>query len=217
MLSGKVVYSDKADRRKERHLILVLAVSDPEAACGMLARVFGFEPRENDMMVFGNHAAVVVRIGAAPRGMLRMPLDHVAFSVNDADHARLQFITRGGKLAKLFTPDGPEDIPEFWDHGVRFVFFDGPDGWPFEFCMKIGAVAGEGHDHFAIRKADITTAITALSNVGCIPVAQHRLGSGERSVEVQFMALGSDMFEVFAEGPYPDIDAERGWIGLLPS
>lgn len=198
-------------------MIPVLAVSDPEAACAMLARVFGFEPRENGMMVFGSHAVIVASIGAAPRGMLRMPLDHVAFSVTDADRAYMQFMTRGGKLARLFTPDGPKDIPEFWDHGVRFVFFDGPDGWPFEFCMKNGGAGGEGHDHFAIRKEDIPTAITALSNIGCIPVAQHRLGSGERSVEVQFMALGSNMFEVFAEGPYPDVDADRGWIGLLPS
>jgi catechol 2,3-dioxygenase-like lactoylglutathione lyase family enzyme len=198
-------------------LIPVLAVSDPEAACAMLARVFGFEPRENGMMLFGSHAVVVVSIGAVPCGMLRMPLDHVAFSVTDADQACLQFMTRGGKLARLFTPDGPKDIPEFWDHGVRFVFFDGPDGWPFEFCMKKGCAGGEGHDHFAIRKADIATAITALSSIGCMPVAHHRLGRGERSVEVQFMALGSHMFEVFAEGPYPDIDADRGWIGLLPS
>ena len=182
----------------------------------MLAQAFGFEPRENGMMVFGSHAVAVVRIGALPDGMLRMPLDHVAFSVTDADHACLQFIAAGGKLARLFTPDGPKDIPEFWDHGVRFVFFDGPDGWPFEFCMKKGAATCEGHDHFAIRKADITSAITALSDIGCIPVAHHRLGNEEKSVEVQFMALGSHMFEVFAEGPFPDVDTDRGWIGLLP-
>lgn len=152
-------------------MIPVLAVSDPEAACAMLAGVFGFEPRENGVMMFGNHAISLVQIGAVPGGMLRMPLDHVAFSVTDADRAHLQFMARGGNLARSFTPDGPKDIPEFWDHGVRFVFFDGPDGWPFEFCMKKGAATGQGHDHFAIRKANITTAVTALGNIGCIPVA----------------------------------------------
>jgi catechol 2,3-dioxygenase-like lactoylglutathione lyase family enzyme len=198
-------------------LIPVLAVSDPEAACAMLARVFGFEPRENSVMMFGNHAISLVQVGAVPVGMLRMPLDHVAFSVTDADRAHLQFMARGGNLARSFTPDGPKDVPEFWDHGVRFVFFDGPDGWPFEFCKKKGAATGQGHDHFAIRKANITTAVTALGNMGCIPVAHYRLGRGERSVEVQFMALGSHMFEVFAEGPFADVETDRGWIGLLPS
>ena len=198
-------------------MIPVLAVSDPEAACAMLARVFGFEPRENGVMMFGNHAISLVKIGNVPGGMLRMPSDHVAFSVTDADRAHLQFMARGGNLARSFTPDGPKDIPEFWDHGVRFVFFDGPDGWPFEFCMKKGASTGQGHDHFAIRKANITTAVTALGNMGCIPVAHYRLGRRERSVEVQFMALGSHMFEVFTEGPFPDVDTDRGWIGLLPS
>ncbi len=198
-------------------MIPVLAVSDPEAACAMLARVFGFEPRENSVMMFGNHAISLVQVGAVPVGMLRMPLDHVAFSVTDADRAHLQFMARGGNLARSFTPDGPKDVPEFWDHGVRFVFFDGPDGWPFEFCKKKGAATGQGHDHFAIRKANITTAVTALGNMGCIPVAHYRLGRGERSVEVQFMALGSHMFEVFAEGPFADVETDRGWIGLLPS
>lgn len=198
-------------------MIPVLAVSDPDTACAMLARVFGFAPRENSFMMFGSHAVAVVRIGAVPGGMLRMPLDHVAFSVTDADQACLQFMARGGKLARSFTPDGPKDIPDFWDHGVRFVVFDGPGGWPFEFCMKKGGASGEGHDHFAIRTADVTIAVAALGNIGCIPAAHHRLGSEEGSIEVQFMALGSHMFEVFAEAPYPNIDTDRGWIGLLPS
>lgn len=198
-------------------MIPVLAVSDPEASCAMLARVFGFEPRENGVMMFGNHAISLVKIGNVPGRMLRMPLAHVAFSVTDADRAHLQFMARGGNLASSFTPDGPKDIPEFWDHGARFVFLDGPDGWPFEFCMKKGVASREGHDHFAVRTADITKTVSALDDMGCRPVAHHRLGSEEKSVEVQFMALGSHMFEVFAEGPFPDVDTDRGWIGLLPS
>lgn len=198
-------------------MIPVLAVSDPDTACAMLDRVFSFKPRENGVMMFGSQAVSVVQIGAVPGGMLQMPLDHVAFSVPDADRTHLQFMARGGKLARSFTPDGPKDIPEFWDHGVRFVFFDGPGGWPFEFCTKNGAAQGEGHDHFAIRTADISTAVTALGNMGCRPVAHHRLGSAEGLVEVQFMALGSHVFEVFTEGPFPAVDTNRGWIGLLPS
>ncbi len=198
-------------------MIPVLAVQDPDAACATLARVFGFLPGGNGSMVFGSHAVAVVRIGAEPGGMVRMPLDHVAFATTDVDQACRQFMARGGKLAHTFTPDGPKDIPEFWDHGVRFVFFDGPDGWPFEFCMKKGTSSSEGHDHFAIRTADIMTAVGQLGNMGGIPVAQHRLGGDAGAVEVQFLALGSHMFEVFAEGPYPYVDSDRGWIGLLPS
>lgn len=197
-------------------MIPVLAVDDPEAARTMLARVFGFTSHLNGFMKFGNQSVAVVPIGAVPNGMMQLRLDHVAFSVADVDQAYFRFMEQGGKLARSFTPDGPKDIPDFWDHGVRFVFFDGPDGWPFEFCMKKGSGSIEGHDHFAIRFADITKAIQEVSRIGGTPIAYHRLGNRKEPVEVQFMALGRCIFEVFAEGPYHKIDSERGWIGLLP-
>ena len=183
----------------------------------MLARVFGFVPGGNGCMEFGGQSVAVVHAGDVPNGMLRIPLDHVAFAVSDADETCAAYLARDGHLARAFTPDGPRDIPEFWDNGVRFVFFDGPDGWPLEFCAKKGTPGRAGHDHFAIRTADIGADEARLSSIGATPVAHHRLSSETGSVEVRFLALGTDMFEVFDEGPHPDVDPDRGWIGLLRS
>ncbi|RYG90042.1 VOC family protein [Loktanella sp. IMCC34160] len=196
-------------------MIPVLAVDDPESAREMLARVFGFVPNDHGCMALAEQSVAVIRTGDTPSGMLRIPLDHVAFAASDADETCAAIQARGGHLSRSFTPDGPRDIPEFWDNGVRFVFFDGPDGWPLEFCMKNGIPDRSGHDHFAIRTTDIGAAEARLRAIGAAPVAGHRLSTETGWVEVRFLALGADMFEVFDEGPHPDVDPDRGWIGLL--
>lgn len=198
-------------------MIPVLAVDDPDLAREMLARVFGFMPAGNGCMAFGDQSVAVIHAGEVPNGILRRPLDHVAFAVSDADEACAAFLARDGHLARAFTPDGPRDILEFWDNGVRFVFFDGPEGWPLEFCMKKGRPGRTGHDHFAIRTADIGADEARLRTIGAALVARHRLCTETAPVNVRFLALGTDMFEVFDEGPYPYVDPDRGWIGLFQS
>lgn len=193
----------------------ILAVDDPVSAREMLARVFGFVSTGNGCMALGGQDVAVIRAGEAPKRMLRMQLDHVAFATPDADAACANFMARGGHLARAFTPDGPSDIPEFWDKGVRFVFFDGPEGWPVEFCMKKGAPARSGHDHFAVRAAKMETVEDRLVAMGATPVAHHRLRGNDGPVEVSFLARGADMFEVFDEGPFPDPGLAHGWIGFL--
>ena len=198
-------------------MIPVLAVEDPVSAREMLARVFGFVPAGGGCMALGGQSVAVIRWGAVPDDLLRIRLDHVAFATADADATCAEFDARGAHLARAFTPDGPRDIPEFWDNGVRFVFFDGPDGWPLEFCMKKGRPGRTGHDHFAIRTADIGADEARLRTIGAALVARHRLCTDTAPVNVRFLALGTDMFEVFDEGPYPFVDPDRGWIGLIQS
>ena len=195
----------------------VLAVEDPDLARSMLSLVFGFVQLDNGHMAFGDQSVAVVRIGELPDGMLRSPLDHVAFSIPDADEACATFMARGGKLSRAFTPEGPKEILEFWDHGVRFVFFDGPDGWPMEFCMKKGAKGSGRHDHFAIRTADLSVKEAQLGLLGGVAVARHVLCTESGTVNVSFIAIGLRMFELFDEGPYPAIEPDRGWIGFIPT
>jgi hypothetical protein len=168
-------------------------------------------------MAFGDQSVAVIHAGEVLDGMLRVPLDHVAFAVSDVDEACATFLERDGHLARAFTPDGPRDIPEFWDNGVRFVFFEGPEGWPLEFCMKRAGSGRTGHDHFAIRTADIGADEARLRTIGAALVTRHRLYTEAAPVNVRFLALGTDIFEVFDEGPYPYVDPDRGWIGLLQS
>lgn len=196
-------------------MIPVLAVEDPVSAREMLARVFGFVPSGNGHMVLGAQPVAVIRAGEEPGEMIRLPLDHVAFATPDPDATCAAYKARGAQLAEAFTPDGPRDIPEFWDNGVRFVFFNGPEGWPLEFCTRKSTPPRTGHDHRSIRTADIEAVEERLAALGAEPVARHSLSAAAGPVDVRFLALGPHMFEVFDEGPFADPGHARGWIGLL--
>ncbi len=99
---------------------------------------------------------------------------------------------------------------------MRFVFFDGPEGWPMEFCAKVGAPRPEGHDHYAIRTPDLDAAEARLAALGAKPVAQHLLAGASGPVHVRFCTAAGTVFELFDEGPFPQPDPAHGWIGLLP-
>jgi len=152
----------------------------------------------------------------APEGMVPLRLDHLALRVGDARAAMAGIAGRGGRLSRKFTPDGPREIAEFWKHGVRFVFFDGPEGWPFEFCEKIGAgEVAPGHDHYGVRTPDLDALEARLAGMGAERVAAHVL-PGPPPVRVRFLALGSKVFEIFDEGPFDEPEPGRGFIGLMP-
>ena len=196
-------------------MIPVLAVEDPAAARDRLAKDLGFAPMAAGKMALGGSRVAVVRAGDVPPGMLRMRLDHVAFATADADRSCADLLARGAALAPAFTPDGPRDIPEFWDSGVRFVFFAGPEGWPVEFCARNGAPGRTGHDHYAIRTPELVPMAKRLAALGAETIATHRLSPATGPVEVRFLALGDTMFELFDEGPFPEPDPDLGWIGLI--
>ena len=200
-------------------MIPVLAVKDPVAACGVLEFQLGFRKSGEGRMSFGDQEIAVVEAGRPPAALMDLRLDHVAFQVPDVEATQKRCEARGAKLCKAFTPDGPVEIPEFWDAGVRFVFFDGPDGWPFEFCAKLGIEEKEqpeGHGHFAIRTKELDKAGGRLEGIGAGPTASHRLGT-EDVVSVRFMHLGDKVFELFDEGPFPEPPETEGWIGLIPA
>lgn len=197
-------------------MIPVLAVQDPALACHALSEHFGFTG-DATRMTLGGQSIVLTTPGALPRGFVPLRLDHVALSVADADATHRAFLARGAKLHTGLTPEGPKNIPEFWEHGVRFVFFEGPEGWPLEFCARNGAPAEAvpSHSHYGIRCRDMASTLAQVKGLGAQPLASHRLGQGNAQVHVEFLALGSVILELFDEAPFPEAGA-TGWIGLAP-
>lgn len=210
-------------------MIPVLAVTSPALACQQLADHFGFQPRGMGRMVFGTAEIVVVpqgkisqgkiSQGEIPQGFIDLPLDHVAFQVPDAEEQYLLSRAVGAQLDPNFTPNGLRDIPEFWENGVRFVFFQGPDATPLEFCTKNPPSAPQpnGHSHYAIRTQDIDATESRIIAMGGHRMAQHRLAGNPTPVTVRFMALGAVVFELFDEAPIAQTKPSLGWIGLLPA
>lgn len=198
-------------------MIPVLAVQDPDAACQSLTDQFGFAPVGPGRIAFGAAHIAVAASDDLPANMIPLRLDHVAFAVADADAVYQAFGAAGARLDPTFTPDGPRDIPQFWDSGVRFVFFQGPHGAPFEFCAKNNAAAVDrGHSHFAIRASDLDAAEVPLAAFGAERVAEHLLPGDPHPVSVRFLRSGRDMFELFDEAPAGRADQTHGWVGFLP-
>ena len=195
-------------------MIPVLAVTDREAAKRMLRDVFKFEQTSPDRMQLGDQAVMLCDTGAAPADLVQLPFDHLALSVVDADAALAEFTARGAELDTAFTPDGPAEIPAFWSNGVRFVFFQGPDGAPFEFCQKLGDESGPAHSHYGLRTSVLDQTEGDLLARGATRVARHVL-PGTPPVEVRFLKRGDEVFELFDEVPKSAPTDNTGWIGVI--
>lgn len=195
-------------------MIPVLAVRDPGAAKGQLREMFGFRDTASDRLALGDQEILVCAVSRVPQALVALPFDHLALSVKDVDRALEAYSSHGGELDPDFTPEGPVDIPEFWGNGVRFVFFQGPDGAPLEFCQKLGAETGPGHSHYGVRTPLLDETEGALSALGARRVARHIL-SGTPPVEVRFLALGNKIFELFNAAPSGEAHPNEGWIGFI--
>jgi hypothetical protein len=197
-------------------MIPVLAVHDPAAARQALAGVFGFTG-DGTIMTLGRQSIALASPSERPSGFISLRLDHVALSVPDTDAACRDFLSRGAKLSAPFTPEGPREIPEFWESGVRFVFFDGPEGWPLEFCALRNCSAeypSVGHSHYGIRRPDFELSLGELSHLGATLIARHKLAGSGAPVNVAFLQFQSTILEVFDE-PSFNPHSETGWIGLI--
>lgn len=195
----------------------VLAVTDMAAARAKLAQDFGFTA-DGDLMRLGGQAIFLTAEGTRPPGFIDLPLDHVALSTGDADRVNADFRARGARPDRDFTPDGPRDIPEFWDHGVRFVFFEGPEAAPLEFCAKNGEAMAPGrfgHSHFGIRCRSVAGLSADLVAKGATVLKQYQLKGGAGTVNVAFLQMGEVVLELFDEPPFKGKPASR-WIGLAP-
>lgn len=193
----------------------VLAVTDMAAARAQLVQEFGFEA-DGKLMRLGTQSILLIEEGERPANFIDMPLDHVALSVGDADLAHRDFLARGAVLDLDFTPQGPRDIPQFWERGVRFVFFAGPDAAPLEFCARHGksmAPGAYGHSHYGIRCNAVDEASAPLLRNGATVLAKYQLPGTTSPVNVAFLQYGQVVLELFDEPPFADKPASR-WIGL---
>lgn len=196
-------------------LVPVLALRDVAAGRAHLIARLGFDAVDAQTVRFGTQALRLCAARTPPEGMTPMRLDHLAFRVADAAAADVRLLDLGANRHPGFTPDGPRAIPQFHEKGVRFVFFEGPENWPFEFCETIGAAAvSAGADHFAIRSADLDGSAKQIAAFGATEVARYELAG---PVHVRFMRAAGAMFELFDEPAAAQPTPDEGFIGLLPA
>jgi len=195
-------------------LVPVLALRDVVAGMAHLTGRLGFDAIDAQTARFGTQTLRLCALDAPPNGLVRLRLDHLALRVASADVAHARFLDLGAVRHRGFTPDGPRDIPQFHAMGVRFVFFEGPEGWPFEFCETLGAAdVAEGGDHFGIRSNDLDMSAGQIAAYGAIETARYALPG---PVNVRFVRAGTTVFELFDEPGTGQPAPDKGFIGFLP-
>lgn len=203
-------------------IIPMLSLSNEAAGIALLKQVFGFEEegfsREfGTSLVLGNQRVKVI---PSLEIIGNVGLHHVAISVPNVDNAMTECLARGGTLAKSMTPNGPLEISEFWTNGVRYVFFEGPEGSLIELCMKNARPEHQnwGHDHVGILCHDILEIRRKFETIGCKEIAKHALNRKDGTTNVSFLKRGSSIIELFSP---PSSGAEHEhlvsgrWIGCL--
>ncbi len=198
-------------------MIPVLSVKDPATAGLILKTLFGFE-HSDDVWRLGEQAVKIVAHGNVPDDFIALPFDHLAIAVSDIDTHAGHFKSKGAELSKDFTPDGPREIAEFWEQGVRYVFFNGPDNAPIEFCEIKGRphLKQFAHSHIGVRRPSLTDAMDEISEFDTKLIASYRLEGGGAPVNVAFVDWENVVLEFFDEPP-PASRNETAWIGFIPS
>ena len=172
---------------------------------------------DGTLATFRDQGILVVTKGTVPDGFIPMRFDHIALGVNDVEQEAADGLARGARLSADFTPDGPKSIPEFWDKGVRFVFFDAPANAPLELCQNLAATnSSNGHDHYAIRTGNLDKTSNMLGEMGATVLATYRLDTPDGPVNVRFLGLNGRVFELFDEAGGRAHKDGLGWIGLVP-
>ena len=203
-------------------IVPILSLSDPLGGIAMLETVFGFQRdkagSDDGILVTLGDQKILVVSGRSSIGPVRP--HHVALSVPDVDVAMRDCQARGGKLATSMTPDGPLEIPEFWTRGVRYVFFDGPEGALIEFCAKKDQpnVSSWGQDHIGFQCDDLQDAHATFVELGCIIVAAHTLQRPEGVTDAVFLKRGNSVVELFSPPKIPadtKNSSSGGWVGYV--
>lgn len=182
----------------------------------MLRDVYGFEA-DGPLMRLGDQAlAIVGSDGPLGHGKI----DHLALAVDDVDAALAGFLARGARL-EATTPEGPREIAEFWDTGVRYVFLEGPEGARIELCARRGGLTRQGlpgHDHLGIPCADIAATEAFFSELGFSFLAANELLREDGVTLVRFLAAGSSVVELYEppalRGRTADFAENALWRGM---
>lgn len=198
-------------------MIPVLSVKDKVSAGVLLKSQFGFQ-QSGDIFMLGDQAIKLVARGDVLANFIPLPFDHLAIAASDIDQHTQHFTSKGATLSKDYTPDGPREIAEFWEQGVRYVFFRGPDNALIEFCEIKGRphVKQFGHSHIGVRRSSIAEAMDEISQFDTKLLASYRLDGGSAPVNVAFVNWENVVLEFFDE-PLTAPRSETCWIGFVPS
>lgn len=192
-------------------IILELSVTDPEAATRMLCEVFGFAEQAGVLRLGGQ--GVVLRRGDGGHGVI----DHLALAVPDVDTALRGMLACGAVLDAGVTPDGPREIAEFWQSGVRYVFLQGPDGARIELCGRLGPVPARalGHDHIGVACSDVAASRAFFAGLGLQVLAEVALVRDGGVTPVCFMGLGDSVVELYGPPGFTPPTGPSKWQRLL--
>jgi catechol 2,3-dioxygenase-like lactoylglutathione lyase family enzyme len=185
-----------------------LAVTDRTAAASVLTTVFGFTPQGDRLTLGSQSIALIPAVTTPTHGRI----DHLALAVNDVDATLATLVARGARLDST-TPGGPNEIPEFWADGVRYVFLQGPEGARIELCAKRAAAPRAdlpGHDHIGIPCTDIAATAAFFASLGLVPLAAVTLTRDDGETHVRFLGHGAHVVELY-EPPHL-----RGTTGTNP-
>ncbi|MEO1638814.1 MAG: VOC family protein [Pseudomonadota bacterium] len=200
-----------------REIIPTLSLDNVGRGISWLEQVFGFGVESSQAsfgttMVLGDQR-IAVSNSLSIAGAVR--LHHLALSVPEVDEAMTDCLLRGGKLAKSMTPDGPLEIPEFWESGVRYVFFEGPEGILIELCAKKKSKSETtwGHSHLGVMCQDVGKERQVFESLGCNRVAEYQLNQPNGTTHVTFLEFGRSLVELFSGEQTGLCNSLSGWNG----
>jgi len=200
-----------------REIVPILSLDDVAAGISWLEKILGFRV-ESTQESFGTTLAlgdqrIVVSKGLSIAGAFRP--HHLALSVPDVDEAMAVCLLRGGELADSMTPDGPLEISEFWENGVRYVYFEGPEGVLIELCAKKNPISGTewGHSHVGVMCYDVDEERRVFERLGCKRIADHQLNRPDETTNVTFLEFGRSVVELFSGQQTGLCNSLAGWNG----
>lgn len=96
----------------------VLRVKNPVSTGFLLKRNFGFK-QSGDIWRLGEQSIRIVIEGEVPDQFVSLLFDHLAIAAYNINKHTEHFKAKGALLSKDYKPDGPREIAEFWEAGVR--------------------------------------------------------------------------------------------------
>lgn len=180
-----------------------LAVSSVSMAVTLMAGAMGF-CAQGGRLVRGDQVIVLVPAEGAPEHGV---IDHVALKALNTDAAAAAAVGRGAVIDRDVSPEGPQEIAAFWDKGVRYLFFQGPEGARLEFCARRGGelppgtvlgAALAGHDHIGLCCRDIDASTGFYGRLGFDLAFATTLTPADGPLPVRFMARGGQMVELYS-------------------
>ncbi|MFV0431894.1 MAG: VOC family protein [Alphaproteobacteria bacterium] len=196
-------------------MIPVLSVTSIEDAKAFFTKKLPFADVGKNHLAYGEDVILLVQqdIWKNNHNITPYHFDHIAFKVIDLDSFAQKKQKQGLKLDANYTADGITSIKEFWQEGVRFIFFKGPDNVPIEFCSQIdGSTTTKGIDHLGVRTQNLDKAQKDFAHLEARIIAEYQL-DGDNNV--CFFTANNKMIEAFTAAGHNGMHNGLGWVGYI--